>query len=164
MMRRSIIAAVAALAASAALVPAAPAQEIAASAAINCGAPILPNGAGGVTIYVAGQPVRVPKVEDLYVCVRSTNIYTDTAPVKTYYGCGATCFSVYSPAGLQSGTVTTEACYTADGVRRCLGGSTPIYVSGPSRCLVSVGQPAQHTPSGCLIVVDQDTLIGGVVG
>ena len=137
----------------------------AAEAADLCSTSVLPDGAGGVTIYVAGKPVRVPKVEDISVCVRQDLVRVDTSPTQVHlFGCGTPCFDVFAPAYLGSGSYTATVCYTSDGSRVCTGATKPSSATPTQPCLLSVGQPAQQSPSSCLVVIDRDALLAGVTG
>ena len=122
----------------------------------NCDTTFLADGVGGYTISVAGRSVRVPKAEDVVICVRANVIGIDTSPVKFNSGCGSTCFDVFAPAWFSGGTISANVCFTVDGVRDCVPDGTIYTIGMPQPCIASVGRPAQQTPSRCLVVVDED--------
>jgi hypothetical protein len=136
-------------------------------AAPTCESTILDGGGvGGITIYVAGNPVRVPKIENIDICAEVGFAEFDLVPANVYsWGCGSPCFDVFTPVWTGDGSARYLVCFTADGERLCSGVETdPTLRPGSQQCVLSFGRPAQQTPSSCLVVVDWDTLLGATTG
>ncbi len=124
----------------------------------------IPDGVGGITVYVAGKPVRIAKYEDLNVCIQQDAVRVDDGALHLNGGCGTGCFDLFAPVGTGTGSYSAMVCWTADGSRVCTGATQPGYLNPVQPCLISYGQPAQQTPSSCLVVIDKDTLLAGVTG
>ena len=135
-------------------------------AAPTCDSTILDGGGvGGVTIWVAGNPVRVPKVENIDICTEVGFAEVDPSPANIYtFGCGTPCFDVFAPVWTGDGSARYLVCFTADGERLCSGVETdPTLNPGQQQCILSFGRPAQQSPSSCLVVADWDTLLARLV-
>lgn len=128
-----------------------------------CDSNFLPGGVGGYSISVGGRTVRVPKVKDINVCVTQNGIAIHPDVYQPNAGCGSTCFDVFGPISAYYPEVIARVCYTNDGARECVDGSHSYWVDVPRTCVLSVGKPAQQSPSTCLVVISEDPfLIPGI--
>jgi hypothetical protein len=127
----------------------------------NCDLTYLRDGVGGYSVSVAGKTVRIPEMSNVNVCVKAYgfNVFTDFARVNT--GCGPYCFDVLTPVSIDHDHwVHAAVCYTADGANQCIGGDYSVagHTNLDQECIISMGAPATHNASNCLVVFSDDLI------
>lgn len=134
---------------AASLVPAAPASAVETCQGIS---------RPGVTVTVAGQPVRIPAI-DVTVCVDTADPVSlvPTLIVQTQPTVGSPCVSECLTIGLLLSPSQPASTVTVTVKLDGQGPSETITIPHPGTfvCLVSGGEPSPMVPN-CLILIDPD--------
>jgi hypothetical protein len=109
----------------------------------------------GITVTVAGQPVRIPGIE-VEVCrdIGTATVTPTPSVVTSGYPCDSACLAIVIDWGSSSADQNVTVSYSIDGSGTSRTIDLPIS-NASDPCIFGVGFPSPPV-GGCLISVDPD--------